>query len=122
MLDFAQRAGKKGSGRGGRGVYQEETRRGEGHDEEGAAARPAVDAGKKKPSQGRRSRKGKQTIRFFFFLRRKKIDDRGDILQYYRSVGRFRLQQGRKRWASPYMKERAYIRSRLPKKILRPGL
>ena len=44
MLDFTQRAGKKGSGRGGRGVYQEETRRGEGHDEEGAAARPAVDA------------------------------------------------------------------------------
>ena len=66
MLDFAQQAGRKGSGRGGRGVYQEETRRGEGHSEEGAAARPAVDAGKKKPSQGRRSRKGKQTICFSF--------------------------------------------------------
>ena len=84
MLDFAQRAGKKGSGRGGRGVYQEETRRGEGHDEEGAAARPAVDAGKKKPSQGRRSRKGKQTICFSFSW-----EERRSMTGRYPTIGRW---------------------------------
>jgi len=87
MLDFAQRAGKKGSGRGGRGVYQEETRRGEGHSEEGAAARPAVDAEKKKPSQGRRSGKGKQTICFSLSCEERRSMT-GDI-SYSTTIGRW---------------------------------
>jgi hypothetical protein len=53
-------------------VYQEETRRGEGRSEEGAAARPAVDAGKR--SRGRGDVVGRANKRFVFLFLEKKED------------------------------------------------
>jgi hypothetical protein len=63
--------GGKGAGRG-RGVYQEEIRRGEGRSEEGAAARPAVDAGKR--SRVRGDVVGRANKRFVFLFLEKKED------------------------------------------------
>ena len=55
------------------GAYREQTRRGEGRSEEGAAARPAVAAGNEAESSGR-DVVGRANKRFVFLFLEKKED------------------------------------------------